>query len=832
MAFNAHPPRSLTAPTQRRRGRHANYALPLFWCAFVVLAIDAPRVGAEVWISDLVEPRLSLAPEPSIDSLIDWEAVLSADPAQFQQPVVPRVEAPPPIPQSATSDRASQQFWSSFGEGRTPSFAASGAPPTGSSFISGQESVIRATTDMGDLMGSSPKALNLGLQRRNPIVNDPRIRGSRVGAMAASGSYWVPARIDLDTMVSKIDSRIVDNVIVVGGPYTALYGPGLQFVDFELLRAPRYGPDFEVHGITSLDYRANGEQWFGRQTALGGNDAWGFRVGYGLSTGSDYVDGAGQSIPSSFKSRDLDVAVGAQLTPDSTLDAQALRLDQNDVELAGQAFDIDWLVTDGYEIDYRLANSSWAEQVTFQTWYNQTVFNGNAQNPSKRQQFPYLNAIDFVGFTDVDSMSTGYRLVSEWPGANEERLQAGADLRYIKQELNEYSSGEIAGEPWTNANSPIPKSDSANPGLFVEASTGSVEAVQAKAGARLDYVRTAVLANQAQLSDLGVQSKLPGATPLSAQDIWGSDQLSEGDAVGLIFTSFEAKLDDGWGAGFKVGYGERAPNLTERYVVESFMDLIQNGLNTVTGDPTLEKERSFQFDAGVSRQVGDFRWEANFFHAWIQDYITFEAMSSATGPPDGQIEQLNLKYVNTQLATIWGWEAIAEYKWNPLLTPFATLKYVQGEDLTRDGTFATHQAEGGLPSYRVAGLPRGYFGNDGATLSNEEPLPGILPLESRLGLRWEESQSPVRWGLEVYTRIVDDQERVAASLLESATPGFTTWNLSGFLRPSERLTIVGGVENFTNKQYQEHLDYRSRNPLALSTFRAGVTFYCGAELNY
>ena len=53
-----------------------------------------------------------------------------------------------------------------------------------------------------------------------------------------------------------------------------------------------------------------------------------------------------------------------------------------------------------------------------------------------------------------------------------------------------------------------------------------------------------------------------------------------------------------------------------------------------------------------------------------------------------------------------------------------------------------------------------------------------------------------------------------------------------FSRPSDRLTLISGVENFTNKQYQEHLDYSVRNPLALSTFRAGATFYCGAELNY
>ena len=40
------------------------------------------------------------------------------------------------------------------------------------------------------------------------------------------------------------------------------------------------------------------------------------------------------------------------------------------------------------------------------------------------------------------------------------------------------------------------------------------------------------------------------------------------------------------------------------------------------------------------------------------------------------------------------------------------------------------------------------------------------------------------------------------------------------------------IANFTDKQYCEHLDFRSRNPGALSSFRPGVNFYFGSELNY
>src|SRR5262249_47792487 len=146
---------------------------------------------------------------------------------------------------------------------------------------------------------------------------------------------------------------------------------------------------------------------------------------------------------------------------------------------------------------------------------------------------------------------------------------------------------------------------------------------------------------------------------------------------------------------------------------------------------------------------------------------------------------------------------------------FATLRYVQGEDRTRNGSFATQGATLFTPSTRIPGLPRGFF--SGVAGAASEPLPGILPLEGRIGIRAEKNKSWPKWGCELSARIVDDQSRVASSLLESPTPGFTIYDVRGFYRPSQRWTFVAGVENLTDKQYLEHLDFR--NELSISAFR-------------
>jgi iron complex outermembrane receptor protein len=109
-------------------------------------------------------------------------------------------------------------------------------------------------------------------------------------------------------------------------------------------------------------------------------------------------------------------------------------------------------------------------------------------------------------------------------------------------------------------------------------------------------------------------------------------------------------------------------------------------------------------------------------------------------------------------------------------------------------------------------------------------LPGIPPLEFRLGIRIHEPQPSSRWGLELAARLVDDQDRVAASLLEQPTPGFTVWDLRGVWRCSDGLRAVAGIENLFDRNYQDHLDYRS--PLGVTVLEPGRNMYVGTEVTY
>src|SRR5439155_24235963 len=104
--------------------------------------------------------------------------------------------------------------------GGTPADAAAArpnapiVPQTGANVVSGGESQTRNATDVGSLLGKSLDDPGVVIQHRNPIVSDPRIRGQHIGQInvTADGGYWVPARLDLDTIVSKIDASDINNI--------------------------------------------------------------------------------------------------------------------------------------------------------------------------------------------------------------------------------------------------------------------------------------------------------------------------------------------------------------------------------------------------------------------------------------------------------------------------------------------------------------------------------------------------------------------------------------------------------------------------------------------
>ncbi len=374
-------------------------------------------------------------------------------------------------------------------------------------------------------------------------------------------------------------------------------------------------------------------------------------------------------------------------------------------------------------------------------------------------------------------------------------------------------------------NAPIPKSNIANPGLFAEYEEQLTDGLQAKLGGRVDYAHADITDDPNKLNIVGLD-----VLPTTYAEVVGTNQYAQDFGLISGFGTISQQVGELSTVNLGIGYAERAPTLTELYAAQPFLLLLQNGLNSVTGDPTLTKEKLLQIDLGYEIVSDYARAGVRGYHAWAFDYITFENTQTLLLPGNADASQVSLRYVNTELATLAGLESFTELFPQSPWTPFASLRFVEATDRTRHGNFATTNGSQGNASFKDTTQVRGAY--SGVTAGSVEALPGIPPLESRLGVRFHDTSLSRRWTFEMSGRLVARQDRIAASLLETTTPGFATWDMRSVFRPfeSDNWVVSTGVENMFDRRYREHFDFRT--PSGLSVNQPGASFYISSNVRY
>jgi len=337
-----------------------------------------------------------------------------------------------------------------------------------------------------------------------------------------------------------------------------------------------------------------------------------------------------------------------------------------------------------------------------------------------------------------------------------------------------------------------PHSVLSDPGLFAEWTIPWSCYTKTTVGSRVDWAQT-----YARAADYrpNADRALPDVTGFNLKQ---NDLLLAGYATG------EVELTPEWSLRAGLGYAERTPDLLNRYADGVFVTVLQDGFSRIAGFPTLQKERATQCDVSAVADYGWINARASYFYSWINDYNTY--VSFAFDPTGAQV----LLAQNTDLATLNGFEWNVDYEVDDITTLFVSMMYVEGFDRAID-----------------------------------RPLPQIYPLQSRAGLRWEDPSDDNIWGLEWGFRFVARQNRVgflrndlndasSSTVVESVTPGFVTSYLRGYYNLSERLHLVGGIDNLFDRNYLEHLDRRLQGPPVTpngvtAVLSPGFTAYAGLE---
>lgn len=778
-------------------------------------------------------------------------------------------QAAPQAPATAAAPAPVQSMTTPAPPSNQPAAPPPDAGPAAGQITSGNIAT-QPHADLSAILNTIDSSTGVELQRRNSIIADPRIRGYRSGQYLSYGDHalYVPARLDLDTAVSKFDAGSIRDVIVIKGPYSTFYGPGFAFLDIMTFDTPRATGcyDWELHGRTSLGYQTNGKRWDGVQNINYGARDWGFSITYNILTGNDYhapgynsrPDGI-DLVPGSYNSNNFNFGLGFDLSSNASVEIKALRIFQRNVEFPGQYFDIDRLDTEAYAMRFKVKDNPNFDLMTFDLWYNETIVDGNTQ-PGYKQAFlsrllpgpsgfgltpiqdpslagnpnffpsggGFLPFLTDQSSTRIAESTAGFRNAYTWGPRNAFNFSAGFDFAYVAQGLTEniriqqpplptggFPIATLDGSPTLVQNTGLPNGRYYNPGIFLEGNIPFNDRLSFHTGGRADYVRTTsdprLITGNIDIFG-GVQTPGLNFDPTQVNPQLFSTSPNDPGLdrnFGLFsgFLSSEYKYDDCLTGLLGFGYAERPPTLYELYSTGPFMAVLQPGFNRLIGDPRLDPEQLMQFDAGVRY---DYKWvkgSLNAFYAWINDYITYDLNKSGPG-----ITQVI--YRNTDRATLAGGEGYLQIEATSWLTPYGAMSYVQGRDLTHRDDSA--------PSYLVSSRRNG---------TETEPLPGIPPLEFKYGFRLhqpvENGQIP-KYSVDIALRSVFDQGLVATSLRELPTGGFTIVDIRAYWQVNDAWLVTAGVENVGDVFYREHLDSREGDLF----YRPGISFYFGTQVKY
>ena len=782
-------------------------------CASVTLAVASivSTVALSVAFSqdNGIEDGILLAANLQDEDEKTPDAVPDVVESVVEDPIEPPI---PTIEPAGPSSSMGNLLFTRLGD-LPPDRAAGVGDPT-ASLVSGAESTVLGTTDTGDLLTSSVFNTGVFSRQLSPVMTDTRVRGYRYAQIRTTldGSAWFAVRPDLDTPLSRFDSNIVKDVLVIRGPYNVRLGPGFSFIDVTLRDTPRSEYGTIVNGVTKFSWDTNGEQWYGRQSFFGGNAESGWRIGYGHRGGEDFRAGDGSPLASGYESRDWDFALGYDLTPDSSLEFTYIRTDMTDVDLPGQVNDLRVLTSDGFNVRFVIEDQCYFDRFTVRGWYNiaeydGTLANKNSDAPTNPDLFFDPASIAnppgmFEGTgrlervtTFGNTSSTGYRTAMSWGDVEFSAFTVGADLTFYRQTYLERRDNGVVDFG-------VPSSLQKDAGIFVDGTHAVTDRLTLKAGGRVDFVNSdADPTSTVDARDIGLQNgmtatcvqfNLPCVGPLPTRQRYN---------LGAAYLSAQYELDRELTLNGGVGYAERAPSPTDLYGDLPHLSIMQEGAFFIPhGNLLLAKEKALQVDLGLTMKYDRFRGGVSVFYSEVDDFITYDAPHlKDRGPHDQHAIGVNH---DTRMA---GGEFYGEFDISEPLTAFATLSYVQAKDRVLD-----------------------------------EPLWGIAPLDTRIGLRLQDTccETP-RWGVEYILRLVDDQDRLSSVGFagEQRTPGFNTHSIRGYYLVNDDVTFIAGVENIGDAFYREHLDTRTDLTSGIAdpsrgVVRRGVSFYFALQAAY
>jgi len=495
-------------------------------------------------------------------------------------------------------------------------------------------------SDGGDYLKTIP---GFALIRNGGTNGDPVLRGmfgSRLNILTNGGMMLgaCPGRMDAPT--SYISPETYDQLTVIKGPQTVLWGPGASAGTILFDREPEHFGELGTRVNASVLAGSNGRFDKTIDAAAGGPLGY-VRVIGNTAHSDDYKDGNGDTVPSRYDKWNGDIALGWTPDADTLLELTAGKGD-GEARSAGRGMDGSQYKRESLGLRFEKSNiGEVLDKVEAQVYYNyadHVMDNYTLRTPSGTGMMAGPMA------SNVDRRTLGARIKATWRWADYQLISG------IDAQTNEHRKRMGMGIDTYKDQNWSKDADFHNYGAFGELTWYAAERDRVITGARL--ARASAKDFRARIGS-GMMSK-----PNPTLDKTRADTLPSG------FVRYEHDLADSpttVSAG--LGHAQRFPEYWELFSPSS------GPAGSVNAFDAIKPEKTTQLDMGLQYKTERLEAWASVYAGEIRDYILFDYAKGSS-----QAQNVN--------ARVMGGELGAAYQLTARWKADATLAYAWGKNTT------------------------------------------------------------------------------------------------------------------------------------------------------
>ncbi len=629
--------------------------------------------------------------------------------------------------------------------------------------------------DGADLLKTVP---GFSVGRKGGVDGEPVLRGqagSRLDLLLDGESALGGCPLRMDPPTAYIFPAAFDQVTVLKGPQTVLYGPGNSagVVLFERHRPRLAQPGAMLDGSFT---RASFSRSDAVASVRAGVPDFYVQAAASRSDSGDYHDGDGRNVHSRYERSSTQASAG--WTPDANT-----LLELSGTISEGEAA-YGYSMMDAIKLDRKNAGlrfkkdaiSPLVAKVEAQVYYN--YIDHLMDNYSLRAFTPTMMR-NAPAASNPDYRLVGGRGLAELAFTDATAVTLGVDFQEGRHRSRSTNNQPVT--PYESLRRAV-DATIAEHGIFGELARTLAIGRQLIAGLRLDRWRAKD--HRAMIAGTTSSSPNPTAQARRRSTRGGGFVRYEHDLESVPATSYVG-----------LGYTERAPDYWELIAYES--------LTSKSAFPT-RSEKTTQLDSGMHWRRGPLTASVSAFVNVARDYILVQTNVPKPGGMSGTGMTPALATVSRNVdASAWGGEAV--------------LRYALNQNWKIDGSLAS---------------VRGRNKTDGLPLAQQPPL------EGRFGFayateRW--SVGGLTRLVAEQNRFALDQGTIIGRDL-GRTSGFAVFSLNAGWRVNAHALLTTGVDNVLDKTYAEHL---SRNgggvagyPITTRVNEPGRTLWLRLAVNF